>query len=290
MLLLSRTYVPILKWKQGERNAVRYLDKEIRDSICPVLNVVKDTEPKQFLRWTLNDWGTQRSFYLDFHPTYNGDLKTFLEEILALDEANDLCFMPVLSKDKPEDYLKTLKEHRDRLQDGVALRVDLEQLDEVEEIAGTIAGDAELQASSVDLIVDTNELPGTASMLLSPIAKVINTFLSGLKNHQYFRSVTLAGSSFPASLNVPQNEVTLLPRYELQLWEEVVQEHKHVRFGDYGVDDPKDVTYKTRVTIIPTIRYAVDDGWLIIRGNYDSEKPYDYKSTTAANPQDGFNS
>jgi len=272
-------YVPILKWKTGERIGMRNMDEGLKDLMCPVLVVTRGAEPDKFLRQVLSDWGNGRPFYLDFHPTYIGSQSKFISTLLKQENSEDLCILPVLTVDKAEGYFDVLRGHSSVFTEGVALRVTLSELDELTDIQGTLLKKAKMKKHPVDLIVDCTDLPKGGLQFSEFIAKSIRSFLSDSKKTNTYRTIIVAGSSFPMSLKgsqVPQDRITKLPRYEWKIWRKISQQHPFVRYGDYGIDDPDEIQYTHNLTIIPHIRYTVADGWLIVRGHYDSTKPNDF--------------
>ncbi|KYH30708.1 beta family protein [Neomoorella mulderi] len=84
-------YVPILKWKEGERLALRRLSDEAKNNLCPVLNIMKETKPDSFASEIIKNWGEGRRFYLDFHPTFRDDLNDFMEAALTEPESSKLA-------------------------------------------------------------------------------------------------------------------------------------------------------------------------------------------------------
>ena len=100
-----------------------------------------------------------------------------------------------------------------------------------------------------------------------------------------WRSVTLLGSSFPASLGeqLGYNEYAVLPRAEQAVWSQVadlVDGEQHVQFGDYGVLSAQDPVAPYRGSA--NIRYAMDHSWYVLRGHHrDKATPSDYARLAA---------
>ncbi|MDK2888326.1 MAG: hypothetical protein PWP72_1204 [Thermoanaerobacter sp.] len=272
---MSKHYVPILKWKEGERFALRWLSDEIKDKICPVINIMKNTEPDSFVAEIVKNWGEKRWFYLDFHPSFEGDLSDFLEAMLAEPESLKLAIVPVISPDKPSEYLQLIHKRTDLFTNGIAMRVGLQELEDLNTTERNLCKYLETDRKSIDLIVDLGEIASLPKDVIKTLASMVSLLLTQIKASD-FRNVVVAGASFPETLNVPQNNVSLLPRKEWILWKEVHNKHPYVSFGDYGSDDPRDIVYGYGITIIPTIRYAHEESWYIIRGIHDPRNPYDY--------------
>lgn len=264
-----------MKWKEGERIALRWLSEEIKDKISPLLNIMKDTKPDTFPSEINKNWGIGRQFYLDFHSTFEDDPIEFLSIMFEEeDEAKNLAFIPVISPDTPSEYLQLLQEKIDLSTRGIALRVTPQALEDVsyEETLNQVKIDKKV----IDLIVDLQNIEGLPMTLITTLAETL-CFLLGNTQAFAFRSVTVAGASFPDVLrNIPRNSVKEIPRKEWLLWEEIYKRNPHVNFGDFGPDDPHVPAYEPGITIVPTIRYTHKHSWYIIRGSYDPRAPYDY--------------
>lgn len=268
-------YVPILKWKEGERLALRRLSDEAKNNLCPVLNIMKETKPDSFASEIIKNWGEGRRFYLDFHPTFRDDLNDFMEAVLTEPESSKLAIIPVISASKPIEYSQLIREKANIFSNGIALRVGIQELEDVNNFEERLYKDAGADKQSIDLIVDLGEIVQLPQDVIKSLATVICFMLTQIKASD-FRNVIVAGSSFPESLNVPQNKISLLERKEWILWKEVHNKHSYVKFGDYGPDDPHDQEYDHSITIIPTIRYTSENTWYIVRGIRDPRNPYDY--------------
>lgn len=272
---MPKLYVPILKWKEGERLALRWLSDETKNNLCPVLNVMKDTEPDSFASEVIKNWGEGRSFYLDFHPTFEEDLGDFVEAVLAEPEGSKLAIIPVISASKPKEYFQLIREKAGIFANGIALRVSMQELEDADYLDNQLCKNAGLDKQSIDLIIDLGEITQLPQDVIKSLAVVISFRLTQIKTSN-FRNVIVAGASFPESLDVAQNEVTPLVRKEWMLWKEVYSKHPYINFGDYGPDDPHDQEYEHGITIIPTIRYTSGDFWYIVRGIRDPRNMYDY--------------
>jgi len=63
-------YFPVLRWKLGERGALANLTDTTRDQITPIIEFpidcdYEDRKLTDFCGSATNDWGINRSFYLD---------------------------------------------------------------------------------------------------------------------------------------------------------------------------------------------------------------------------------
>jgi len=268
-------YVPILKWKGGERIAIRRLSEDVKDLIRPVLLVTKNTEPDSYCIEVARNWGINREFYMDFHPDFKGDQTEFLETIINDEESEQLSIIPVVSMSSSVDFMSFIENNISKFKYGAALRInnlnDKTIQDWFNEIDQIIS-----DSNSVDVILDTGEIGNLPNGTIDMLSDLIKEIIRNLQQQNRFRNIIVVGASFPKSISVKQNNISTLNRIEWLLWKKINAEMPFILFGDYGVDDPQDPQYDTRPTIIPTIRYTRNDYWYIIRGKYDPRAPFDY--------------
>lgn len=49
-------YVPLLKWKRGERTALQKLSDDIKDQLKPLFNVMPNSDPDTFFNKVQRVW------------------------------------------------------------------------------------------------------------------------------------------------------------------------------------------------------------------------------------------
>lgn len=89
---MKASYYPILKWKQGEQRALRGLDDDIKQEICPVIEVRNFAKNSRELYNSLDHAWRQRPFIIDYASPKGLLLdkrKSMLEEVLSRVELND---------------------------------------------------------------------------------------------------------------------------------------------------------------------------------------------------------
>ncbi len=272
-------YVPILKWKRGERIAIRNLDNDIKDQVSPLFTAMENDEPDTFALKVSRDWGEERPFYFDFHPTFldrnQYEFDTFFSELLSEAKNNNVFLIPVISSKRKDSFIKLVNDNRDKIDLGISIRLFISDFEELDNIIDNILTNVDLRNNQIDIIIDLGQLE-LPNEILSSISVVVNNKIKEIKKYE-FRSITLCGSSFPESLGgLDKNSISSKPRKEFTIWKDIYRNHNDVRFGDYVSDDPKDIKIDHYVIIVPTIRYTFEDNWYIIRGEYDDNKPFDY--------------
>lgn len=271
-------YVPILKWKRGERTAIQQLTGEIKDKIRPLFVILPDKEADTFIAEVIKVWGRDRPFYMDFHPNFLEDdlaINDFLKSLFEEMEGSKIQFIPVLSSVRDNNYIQIIKDNISLVTNGIALRVYADDLDTFKKTVESLANTTEIENDCIDVIIDLAHLTFPDGVLKA-LQGIVNRLIAEVKPLG-FRSITVSGWSFPETLSgFTKNQITPLLRREWILWKEINKNHPEVVFGDYGVDDPYDVIPDQRVTIIPTIRYTQGDFWQIVRGERNPKAPYDY--------------
>ncbi|MDT7705851.1 MAG: hypothetical protein QOG20_1458 [Pseudonocardiales bacterium] len=106
-------------------------------------------------------------------------------------------------------------------------------------------------------------------------AELSSMVLQTLQHAEAWRSLTLAGGSFPENLSqIDKHRLTRLPRLEWRLFAEVCSEAADAglhmpTFGDYAVahPDPTSADIDPRVMSISAgLRYTIDGEWLVAKG------------------------
>lgn len=268
-------YVPILKWKRGERIALRNLTDDIKNLIRPMFLVI-NSEPDSYCAEVARNWGANREFYLDFHPDFSGNHAEFLEAVINDDESNRLSIIPVITMNSSSEFISLIENNlNDKFRNGLSLRIRSLDSRIIQEWLNSI--DRLISNSdNIDLILDTGEIGHLPNDSIEMFGNLIKAVIHDLRQQNSFRHIIVAGSSFPRTINVRQNDISLLNRIEWLLWQNINDEMPYVLFGDYGVDDPQDFRYDRGITIVPTIRYTHEDYWYIVRGIHDPRAPRDY--------------
>ena len=145
-MILSNHYVPFLKWRQSEYQALFKLKKEIKDLITPYIimpPIEYDFEEKR-LKKTIQEhiepmpkrlkdkWGSRLAL-LDFHDSIEQGIMDNGENVIKYVYTKSLAMgcklIPVISFEKSKWYLTEIKSIISTQNCGLALRLFLEDLD-----------------------------------------------------------------------------------------------------------------------------------------------------------------
>lgn len=283
---MIKSYVPILKTKQGEMSAVRNLDSESKLRITPFFDVhryvnlnpqKKDKTPEEHLNTVLSNlqksWSEDQDFFLD---TY--DLKL---DYLMTDGTHPVCYLyqrlkdldmkPILcvGTDRDDNHAKSIKSCSP---DYVCLRIHHEELDDLDELKSDVdelLSALELEKENVILLIDFRNL-GTKSEddVCNSITDFAQTF-----DLRDWREFIFSSSSFPENMTkIQPNSTVIFDRVELNIWKRLAQGdsalYRTPIYSDYGINHPDKQEIDPKVvTAAGKIRYTIPEGWLVIRGH-----------------------
>jgi hypothetical protein len=289
MTLKPQTYIPCLRWKQGEYQAISRLSSTARSSIMPIIEIPEqgyDFEEKQttktldehlllFTHRVKKKWGTNGECYLDMHhvPLSQslGDGRRPADLVFDNLKANNIRFVPVSRLHEDSFYESALYNFVKRENCGFCLRVNLDEFgeDDFETKAADFLHSFGLTFSECDMILDLGAIN------FDPIAVFSSLLTDMMKSksrlHQWI-TFGIIGTSFPQTLAGNPQGISYLPRNEWVLYKLLFTslQNEGVRipiFGDYTINHPEVITVDMRI-IKPSanIRYTIDDKWLICKG------------------------
>ncbi|MEN6522856.1 MAG: beta family protein [Anaerolineaceae bacterium] len=300
MITKLHKYIPCLRWKLGEYQAVSNLSTQARGFITPIIEVPEyganqefDYEtrrkPKnidQHLSWFTNrikdKWGTENDFFLDMHHVpHNVDLSdgSSPSKFVFRDlKQKGISFTPVTRLHEELSYMDTLQQYLRNESSGICLRVSFEEFgdDEFESNADNLLRKFGVSFEDCDLVLDLE------AMNFNPINVLSNLLASMIvSKHQITRwnDFGIIGTSFPQSLSGVKKGISFLPRLEWVLYKSLAKKAQEANFrlptfGDYTINNPQLLTIDPRLLKSKAnIRYTIDDNWLIARG----ENVRDYK-------------
>lgn len=283
-------YVPFVKAKAGEADALEKLPSKIRARIMPFFDVPR---PSSFTDITLErhlqkavtniyrTMGSMRVLYVDTFDIpldcrcANGEhTLTAIHRHLA---AGNLSPIPVYGFDRDDAYLNAIVHlpHFHAL--GLCLRLDDLDISIPDELASRVknlCSDVELPSNKVDIVIDHRSLiTKSGNSLRSSSIEAIRA----LWDEFSYRSVVLSGSNYPRDITpVSSDSIGYLPRTEYGLWKDVSRALRTaipVRFGDYGIVHPDFVDLGPVPNANAKIRYTLEDEWMITRGHQLAEPP-----------------
>ena len=114
-------YVPALKWRQGEKLALKNLSDRLKGSIIPLIELVNDEgdNPEDLSKDLSAFWN--RTAYLDVHHRPQHFARTALNNVAEYNKNIDI--IPVVRLDSPQIVIEGVKNVAGMYDNGFALRI-----------------------------------------------------------------------------------------------------------------------------------------------------------------------
>jgi hypothetical protein len=280
-------YIPILKWRQGEYQALSRLTPEVANKILPLVEIppiewdfelgklakTLDDHLKRFSHRVIAKWG-QRPILVDLHLLGSSDIMadgrhaaTYIFTELRKEGATAV---PVSGIGRKPNYQQAVADIIAHDQRGVCLRVSLEDLSnaDIEQRLNALMMQFEVQPSDVSLVID---LGAPAFEPISVFCNAIRAAISQISLRENARTFCISGTAFPESMSSLQNGLQRIPRSEWTLFKQYIAsaslDERLPIFGDYGIAHPSLPSGDMRI-LKPsaTIRYTTDKSWIVVKG------------------------
>lgn len=280
-------YVPILKWKRAEQNALGALSDAQKRDITPLIQFVmpkpksSDSPQRQFdsvmekfrekmpqlSQQILKSWGSGPIFF-DVSLLYTTPLKAeCVQTVITSGHRLGMGLIPVLHLDDDTELRDAIQRSAQKYSSGICLRLIPHDLDDTARLNGKIKRFLKWSAlaeADVDLLVDTKEIKDDGLYAAYVSAS------QGIYNLPLWRTFIFASGAFPEDLmQCKIDEENLIPRVDWRNWLDQLRGKHLVRkpaFADYTIQHP--IYKETSQFFHPTtsIRYALNDAWLIMKG------------------------
>ena len=286
MPILHNDYVPVLKFRQGEYQALFRLRAAQKEHIVPLFEVTPpeydfeleqpaksiDDHLRKFGARVETKWGVRPALVdaglLDPHERMFDGAHPLVSLFADLRDREANC-IPVTALTRDGAYQDAVREIAADDQAGACLRITLDEAadgdfaDNVESLLEVIG----LPLDELDIVLDLQ------SPNFEPL-EGLATLVSGILEAEIFdncRSLVLASTAFPSSLGeVPLGNATL-PRSEWLLYKAIVdgadEGVRRPAFGDYAIAPPELITGDMRL-LKPSasVRYTIEGAWIIQKG------------------------
>lgn len=295
-------YVPILKGKAGEFDALAHLYSKTRPHLTPLIDVPrilldKEGVPTKVLdkhllhvaRRIKNCWGNIKPIFIDIADikltdrTVEGDHP--LSCIFKHLRRASIQAIPVTGTDRDDAYYKTTKEIIQKDTRGVCVRVlndgEMDDVPDLNKRLDELLQSLNISRNDSHLLLDFKDIRNNdIEKIKRKVIRIINE-LSGISD---WRTLIVAASCYPDSLPssiVERDKSCMIERKELILWKSIISNSNKPKripsFGDYGVVNPVslDTNLKTAKSNAK-IRYTVVKDWLIVKGHNVKEDPKQY--------------
>lgn len=288
MSINSNYYVPCLRWKQGEYQALSRLSPSTKDVLKPLIEIPEigyDFEKRSDSK-TIDEhlaklahrieanWG-HRSCFVDIRLIESSERMETGQHPLAFVfnelRSKDALATPVIDLRQDSDCQNAISETVAMDKRGVCARINIEE-----------AARSNFKDSLEGLLQKHNVGPGECDFVLDlrspnfdPIDGFVNLLTVLIEELPYldvWRSFVLIGTSFPRSMAEVPRGLSIRPRKEWLLYTSLISSLKHSgtripTFGDYGISHPDVVKLDMRhIKPNASVRYTIDNAYLINKG------------------------
>lgn len=320
----SKDYVPILKWKRAEQRALKDLKDEDRERIIPLVELVmpkvsspykdKERKVKKTREETFSEivskfktqrtkeipeeikksWGDQPIF-IDFSLLYEAEftIRLKVESITTILSAGydlDLNLIPVINLNDEKEIKDVACELSKKYGKGLCLRITTSDLADIEKLNGKLKdflGNFRMSVNNIDLLIDLKSIQDNIGEYLGLV-----NLSQKLVDITDWRGFIFAAGAFPEDLSKCKfDEATLIPRLDWKQW----LQHNHGNgisriptFADYTIRNP--IYKESDQFYAPTtsIRYTLEDDWMIMKGKRQDFKLYLVNAKLLAGDSDHF--
>lgn len=297
----TKFYLPVLKSKQGEFDALSKLSAEAKQSIVPLLEITPmewdhatkekprtmEVHLEKFCKKVIKKWPSNNAF-IDTNLINNkqADGKSCIEYVFRLLHEKNIAPLPIVRVTSPDSFI-----------DGINMISIMYGLEEVgvrvtinnitspsfEENIQTLIRKIKIKPEACHLILDLNEADfNNPDDFSDGIIQAISDF----PNLNEWKSFTICGGSFPAT-NLIKVGVNRIPRNEWKFYKMLVEKLKResfnrkVNYGDYSMVSPGYFEFDpTKMSRSANIRYTHNDIWYVVKGKA-LKKSEDFKQYVA---------
>jgi Beta protein len=280
-------YVPILRWKQAERFALRYLREEDRKRITPLIEltpvtfksrktadqVAQPRDPVQVVQQEakkLLEACGNFPFFLDLrHVTVDvsrarGKVHA-LEYLAEIGRTYKLALVPVTGLSSTKEYQSSVAAIVKADKRGVCLRLTPAEI-----------LDAGFTNSITALLKSLRLTEECVHMLVDyeandPAKPTVQSLLAAIPNLEKWQTLSVASGAFPPDLQGFELGNRKIPRSDWLTWKNAVSDAKtrlrKPSFSDYTIQYG---LYKEPVegcNPSVSVRYTLDEEWLVMRGD-----------------------
>jgi len=281
------TYVPILKWKMGEYQALSRLTEAVKDRTVPLLEIPPvgfDFETQQqkkshddhlqdFGKRLYSKWQGRQCFIDVKHLPCDVRMdkgQHYVDFIFERALGEGCQPIPVVDLKMDKACLSALKKVQRAGVSGACLRLqsaDFDHDDLLEEVERRLSA-VGVGVAETDLIFDFESTP--AAIPRGAYVRLVKSHLDMFPDYNRFRSFTLAATSYPASIATLKAPFELVPRSEWSGYKallDTLEKHRLPAFGDYTVAHPDLVELDMRlIKPFAKLRYTTAFDWHIAKG------------------------
>ena len=272
----SAHYVPILKLKQGEKEALGATAPAIRERTTPFFEVVQLAGKKSLQKHLGTSFkglaqavGGFGRFFLDTREISTAGEEGAAAAFQAAAAIRTTPFTPVTGISRSADVAAALA-HR---KNGIAVRLSRDEFEsgQIPRSLPRWLSAHGLTPEDVDLIVD---LGAVDDMVAAGVVALTTAFLADVPDHTRWRTLTVSACAFPMSMGVvDRHSHDFVSRIEWQAWRDALHAARSSllrlpSFSDGAIQHPRGVEGFdfAIMQVSASVRYTLPDRWLLIKG------------------------
>jgi len=278
-------YVPILRWKQAEKNALAQLYEHDLRCLTPLVELV----PENFIHKDANGritkltideviskiggqlfqyWG-ERPFFIDLWLLSSDNLTQGPNHFLAMlgqyASILNLSLIPVTGIARDRTYQSAVCATLSIHNKGACLRLSLDDIKRptLTKDINTLLSLLKLPPEMVDLIIDFK--------IIDRSAPTFNNICKLIPSLDRWRNFIVASGAFPEDLSgLQKNDIHKIERTDWVSWrDQTIATPSNTRmpiYSDYTIQHAMYLKRKGRARYSASIRYTAEDYWIIMRG------------------------
>lgn len=284
-------YVPVLKMKKGEKDALQMLSPRVKSFMLPLFEITERKE--RFLKGgkkSITPWATHlKNKFNGLGPAVAHFKRFFLDcreiesegpdaaaNVIALAAGLATPATPVTGISRTVDTAAVMSNRKH----GVAIRLTRSEFEEGRIPRGLpdFLKANSLEPEEVDLIVDLGPVD---DMITAGVEDYAIDFLAAVPERRRWRTLTVSGCAFPRSMAIVQTRSSMLvDRSEWLAWRDRLYAGRDEldrlpTFSDCAIQHPSGVEgfNPAVMSVSSSIRITRSDDWLLVKGVSTDDVP-----------------
>jgi len=283
-----KRYVPCLRWKKGEYQALLFLHDHVKNDITPLIEIAEigfdfetgedvktiDKHIEKFAKRLIDKWGYRWAFVdlKNIDPSERMQDRRHPVRFVFDDLRSKSAFaIPVTGIGRDKSYQDAVATTIAIDKSGVCIRLSLRDIasDTFTQRLEALLAKLGVERAECHLVVDL-EAPSNFEPL-DGFIKMVRALLKKVPELEVWRTYTICGTSFPKSMGELPLGVRLLKRHEWLFYKAFLKSlgrnELKPAFGDYAIAHPEIANIDMRlVKPSGTLRYTTNDGYYICKG------------------------
>lgn len=289
-MIQKTDYVPVLKWKMGEYQALYNLNEDLKNRVCPLIEITpigfdfEKNKDRQTMEEHISDigtrlkkkWGERKALVDVYSMEIKSDKSNWIKKVFEKYRDAKCNVIPVINLVE-EDAIDVFKEIIDLDGKGVAIRIKSKYLDGSElrmplrEKINDLIVALNIGKADVDIIIDFERVSLIASdrTTFDTMQKLM---CDNIPEINIWRSFIVLGSSFPEELEYTnENANCSHRRLEWLFYKDCMLKFKDFfrlpTFSDYtiGIVDHKQLDMRL-IKPSAKLKYTLADNWYYDKG------------------------